>query len=863
MRLRDRSRLPSLRGFTMGLLVAGWAIAAPPARSEIWRSPLHDRTYVQIEKRLLDPLLDAEAASALPPSEVFERLPKEIEDLLGPDAVDYDSFAAAYLPAAEAAQLLDLALERGLLAASGIDRSLHLPWRTWEAGGAEPRVSAELPPALQGDRAVPGLFLVQFAYPLQEDWLAALEACGAQRIADLQERTVLVRTVGPRSLLSCPVSRYLSWIDAYRNGDRISEELGKDPEQSELLLQFVPGTDLGAKRSALGEGLRPAEGDSLEERMSMFGVQGKVQDLLPTLAGDPDLLSVSRRGEVVLSDERQGQIVAGNHNGTAPTGPGYRSWLAARGLLTASNPQIVGIIDDGYDNGAGPTPTLNHHPDLELPERLAAPVWSWGNGDRFDLTGHGTMVAGIIAGDGAVGFGTGGTDPQGYLYGSGIAPSAKLVVARPGTKLELQRLAPALDYCRVDPANGADRALVVNNSYNGQKLVGGLVLADNEYDEFSMFFDDKVQDASTVWSGQQATTIVFSAGNHAYDYATATIRKDSVASPATAKNVISVGATASYRPVPEPPLACFENPNGSRPPNQDALHIARLGLFSGRGKGFGSAPGPALVHNVRVKPDLVAPGVRVFSTVPYFFSSYRNPVGCSQFYPVPNVNYYTYGTGTSFAAPVVSGVAALKRKWFLDRGTDPSPSLLKASLIATADSLGAFVGNDHRPSSSSGWGRVNLNRATDARARFFVKDNQSLAVSTGQQRSWTRTIDSPGSDTYIVLVWSDPKADVIGGSQAALKNNLGLAVSQPGTTISWRGNNFRENRVGDDNGYSYRFTTLAETPYVDSINNVEAVFIPANTFTAEQKLTIKITGENVTAGAQKFAVYAYNLRFGQ
>jgi hypothetical protein len=212
---------------------------------------------------------------------------------------------------------------------------------------------------------------------------------------------------------------------------------------------------------------------------------------------------------------------------------------------------------------------------------------------------------------------------------------------------------------------------------------------------------------------------------------------------------------------------------------------------------------------------------------------------------------------------VVSGVAALKRKWFLDRGTDPSPSLLKAALIATADSLGAFVGNDHRPSSNSGWGRINLNRATDARARFFVKDNQGIAVTTGQQRTWTRTIDNPASDTYIVLVWSDPKADVIGNSQAALKNNLGLAVEQVGTTISWRGNNFRENRVADDNGYSYRFATLTETPYVDSINNVEAIFIPANTFTAGKKLTLKVTGENVTAGAQKFAVYAYNLQFSQ
>jgi hypothetical protein len=46
----------------------------------------------------------------------------------------------------------------------------------------------------------------------------------------------------------------------------------------------------------------------------------------------------------------------------------------------------------------------------------------------------------------------------------------------------------------------------------------------------------------------------------------------------------------------------------------------------------------------------------------------------------------------------------------------------------------------------------------------------------------------------------------------------------------------------------------------DSINNVEAVFIPANTFAAGQKLTIKVRGEGVAQGPQGFAVYAWNVK---
>ena len=842
-------------------------ILAGSAAAELWRAPVHTLTYVQVEKRLRDPLLDAEQTAGLPPSEVFAPLPADVEALLGPLAVDYESFTATYLTKEEAGDLLEAARAHDLVVLAGLNREIRLPWHTFEAGSSEDRTPQGFPLLLQTSRAIPGLYLVQFAYPLQEAWLTALETCGVQRIADLGDRTLLARAASLDALTSCGVSQYVSWIDSYLNTDRVSPEIFQDQDgtSADYQLQFIPGTDLRVKGQGLGPSLLPHdELDEVEEQMGFLPVRGKSEDLAAFVANDSELLSVTYKGEIAPSDERQGQIVAGNHNGTAPTGPGYRNWLSSRGLNTPSNQQTVGIIDDGYDDGTDPDSspiTKEHHPDLETPQRLLAPVGiPFQNAVKYDVSGHGTMVAGIIAGEGSTG--TKAKDAQGYFYGSGIAPDARLVAARTADGYTLSRLTQALDYCRFNIAHGVDRAFIINNSYNGYKDISGIRFADNEYDEYSRLFDDKTNDGSTV-NGTQPATLVFSAGNFAYDYATATIRRDSIASPATAKNVITVGATASYRPTPEPPLACQENPNGFRPPNQDANHIAKIGLFSGRGKSFGPSPSTAMVHNVRVKPDLVAPGVRVFSTVPYASDKYTTVAGCTEYYPLPNVNFYTYGTGTSFSAPVVTGVAALKRKWFLDRGVDPSPSLLKASLIATADSLGSYVGNDHRPSSNSGWGRVNLNRATNARARFYVKDNQSLAVSTGQQRVWTRTIDSPASDTYIVLAWSDPKTDLTGNSQVPLKNNLGLAIEELGSTKYWRGNNFRENRIGNDNGYSYRFLSLTEVPFSDSINNVEAVFIPANTFASGQKLTIKITGENVTAGAQKFSIYAYNVRPNQ
>lgn len=66
---------------------------------------------------------------------------------------------------------------------------------------------------------------------------------------------------------------------------------------------------------------------------------------------------------------------------------------------------------------------------------------------------------------------------------------------------------------------------------------------------------------------------------------------------------------------------------------------------------------------------------------------------------------------------------------------------------------------------------------------------------------------------------------------------------------------------GVDSGFSWKFAIpLKETDPRDSINNVEGVFIPANALPAGRKLRIRVTGQNVTMGPQRFAVYAYNVR---
>jgi len=852
-----------MRAWLLRLLacLAAGIILEPGLRAEVWRSPLHDLEAVQIEKRPI-------SSGGL---EAFQPVPSEALQIFGSQYVDYESFTVGYIHSEQVTQLTGILEKSGLLYHVGLDRSIQLPWHSFVVGDAGGR-TADFAGIDFDSKPLQGMYLVQFAYPIQESWHSDLEACRIHEIAYFQQRTVLVKASGIQSILACGSARLFSWVDSYLTTDLVSPEMIRSGSGAPFgyTLHYPKGVILDAKEKGLPPAVRVnGRRDESREDTPALKIRSSVADLRRLAARDQDLLSITYQGEIALSDERQGEIVAGNFNsdGTLPNRgavfPSYRDWLSGRGLLSVTNTQTIGMIDSGYEDGSGPAG--QHNSDLENPERLVTPIKTQSGESGYDPLGHGTMVAGIIAGEGTPGFGSGLGDAQGYLYGSGIAPNAKLVIAQlPTGSLanagSLAYLRDAMAFCRNDPLSGLDRAFIVNNSYNQYMLdANGTYLPVSQYDEVAKTFDGLVLDGNSSLSGSQATAVVFSAGNYAYDYSTGYVRVDSVSSPATAKNVITVGSTTSYRPAPDPPLPCNPNPNGSRPPDQDATNVYGLGLFSGQGSYFAS--GLPKLNQVRVKPDLVAPGVRIFSTLPYNAVFYFSPVGCALFYPPGASSNYTYGTGTSFSAPVVSGAAAVTRKWLLDHGVaNPQPSLIKAALIATADDMGAYIA-DHRPSFRSGWGRVSLKRLTDPAVEWFFVDNLAAPVSTGQVRSWTRTVSDPSKDIYIVLAWSDPPSDVPGGTQVPLKNDLSLSVEENTSGLpSWQGNNFRENKDSIDDGYSHRFTSASDTVLVDSINNVEAIFIPKNTFPVGQKLTIKVKGANVVQGPQSFSVYAWNMK---
>lgn len=231
--------------------------------------------------------------------------------------------------------------------------------------------------------------------------------------------------------------------------------------------------------------------------------------------------------------------------GTAPSlVPGF---ITLQGLLGSG--QMVGVADSGLDKG-----DLNNlHPDFQSePGKMPKVVLlsSWAGGSTADTNGHGTHVAGVIAGTGAA---------SGGLY-RGIAPGASLYFQ-------------AITNAEGEPDPPADLVTLFRPAYNAGVRVhvdgwgGGsnnYTAAASQIDRFCFYTPDFLP--------------IFGAGNSGPVPKTLT-------GEANSKNALVVGASENPRPL--------FGYTGS-----DAA--ARL---SGRGP---TADG-------RIKPDLLAPGVGVIA----------------------------------------------------------------------------------------------------------------------------------------------------------------------------------------------------------------------------------------------------------
>jgi len=262
-----------------------------------------------------------------------------------------------------------------------------------------------------------------------------------------------------------------------------------------------------------------------------------------------------------------------------------------------------------------------------------------------------------------------------------------------------------------------------------------------------------------------------------------------------------------------------------------AKNNVAVGAVDGNGQIISfSSRGPA--KDGRVKPDVVARGTALSS--------------------VPTDAYQTL-QGTSMAAPVVTGIAALigeqwKRTF---AGAKPTPAQIKTLLIAGARDLG-----NPGPDYTYGFGLADAKNSVDLILADAARGDRIRNLTFAEGQAVTQheipLVVTEQTNLRVVLDWPDPPiAMPIGGDDdiapVALVNNLDVKVLDPAgnTHFAW---------VLDKNQVNANATRGANT-----VDNVEMVEI-ANA--APGIYRVVATGTKVDEGPQS-AVLVANARFAR
>ncbi len=246
---------------------------------------------------------------------------------------------------------------------------------------------------------------------------------------------------------------------------------------------------------------------------------------------------------------------------------------------------------------------------------------------------------------------------------------------------------------------------------------------------------------------------------------------------------------------------------------QSAKNVLTVGAITTTDYSIGGFSSRGPVKDGRIKPEIVAGGVNVISTLPY--------------------NAYGSNTGTSMATPVVTGTTALlyERYRQLNGGANPKAALIKAIMCNTAEDLG-----NYGPDFTYGFGMLNARRAVEA-----IENNHYITNTALNANIKVNVITVPANirRLKIMLYWSDSAATTNAGN--ALVSDLDLTVVTPARVL---------HRPLILNASSGGVNNVA-TEFPDHINNIEQVVVenpPAGDY------SINVNGYKIPFGSQDYVL---------
>lgn len=490
------------------------------------------------------------------------------------------------------------------------------------------------------------------------------------------------------------------------------------------------------------------------------------------------------------------------HNDLARGLLGIDGGNPGQGVKQTGAGQIVAVADTGLDET---------HPDFA--GRIVGVKALGRKNDPSDPHGHGTHVAGSVLGDGAASTGA----------VRGAAPDARLFFQSlldrrgglGGLPLELGDL--------FQEAYDAG-ARIHNNSW-GANTKSMYTINASEVDGFVAARRDMLIVISAGNDGSATTPLHSLVGF--VDWL-------SIGSPASCKNALTVGASRSSRTsggfstrtygqiwprdYPDPPINA-ERVSG----NPESL-----AAFSSRGP----------CDDRRIKPDVVAPGTDILSA-----RSAKAKRASFWGEHAPNKRY-AYMGGTSMAAPLVAGCAALVREYLVsERGHEPSAALLKAVLVnGTRWLTGTDALADHPfcPNYHQGFGAIFVpgaipsEHAPELRLEFIdlwrEPATRQLRAS-GDVRRYAVTARA-SSELRLCMAYTD-----IPGR--ALQNDLNLFVQHIPSGRKWVGNgHIRSDLRGPDRDNNIEIVRIENAPAGEYLVQVAA----SNILRGPQDFALVLTG---------------------
>jgi subtilisin family serine protease/uncharacterized membrane protein len=407
-----------------------------------------------------------------------------------------------------------------------------------KAGTFDPlRESPPIPDDLKEDRSG-GYSILQFNGPVQQAWKDQVTALGAVLYGYLPDYAFIARMT-PSQEKAVRQLPHVRWTGAYQPGYKLNPALAREHGVITMyVMAFDDQEGLALRLAALGAAVLGS--DPIGVRIRSDASLARAISFIPEVQWVDPLY-----GPDILNDNDARILRARQNNDGNFTFDGGSTWsynnTKFEGIATGKG--VVVCVQDSGVNAS--------HVDLSS-KKVAYKSYLGGAPWTDDQVGHGTHVAGTVAGTG---------EGQAGMY-AGIAPEAMLIGIEAIDNFQIAPEAENGESIRWAYDNGAD---LVTNSW-GETVTWGT------YGALAVAYDRAVRDANASAPGNQSMIIIFAAGNEGFS---------GIREPGTAKNVITVGATGNNKTLSPTEIADF------------------------------SSNGPT--NDGRRKPDVMAPGAQVTS----------------------------------------------------------------------------------------------------------------------------------------------------------------------------------------------------------------------------------------------------------